>query len=106
MTGNDNSPTSINVELGSLIYQTIIAIASVGAGIEMIQRRPDSKPLKEPLTILANLNDRAREAAVEFQDLFFSAHGLAGVTDTPANENLDPYDPNDFSGSDGPDDHN
>ena len=111
MTESNMPPLAISVELGALLYETVILISSVQVGVEVIRKRPDARHLVQPLTILENLATRATEAAVILQDEFFKAFGISGVSDAPANDpdgiiltDAGPIDPNDFSGGSSDDD--
>lgn len=102
MTNDNDSINPINIELGALAYEVVIAIQSVSVGVEQIANRPDVPALmKEPLAILLNLANRATEASIILQDAMFKTFGLSGVSDLKP---LDPYNPDDFSGADGDDD--
>jgi hypothetical protein len=52
----------------------------------MLQRRPASNSIREQLTILADFDSHAQEAAIEFQDMFFAVYDLAGITAAAAND--------------------
>jgi len=103
MTDSNNTQSHLNIQIGTLSYEIIIAAQSVSAGIEAISRRPDiPEAMREPLVILQNLSGRAVEASILLQDTLWSVLGISGISDAANDAGaLDPHDPNDFSPDDG-----
>jgi hypothetical protein len=86
MTDDDNTPGGFAVQLGALVYETVIAVSSVAVGVEQIRKRPDAAHLNAPLKILEELAREATEAAITLQDEMWRAFGLHGVSREPAND--------------------
>ena len=99
---NNNPPTpQINIEIGALLIQCRIAAAAVAAGVEALQNQANALHLRGALAVLHGL---ATDTVIALDEAMAALWGALGLSPIAANDVVDPYKPNDFSGKDGDDD--